>query len=790
MSPTPSTMHDESKALHCKHEYHLPDWFVAGNVKVKTDDRTGIRLLRNSSPLRRKDRCSKHVDNGGRICEAKDKQSEVVDQFEFQEDQYAELHDLAAAALFSKALLPGKKECDVGPFVAVEAGNFTYTDAIIAHLARDIGASYISVGAEELYNLARDFHQQDHPAQRFEGCSIKVAPVCKDATKQPISLVEILREDEPDGSNKPCDSDDSDDSDKNFDEPGDHNSDTAYAILEDRDCMIRYQFAASQCSRTQCSIKAIIDAHRAKAVQQPPSPHNPHKVISTQVSPVILHLREPGEISDISKEVIKNFKNAVLDRWNKNEHVLLVASENHYAIESGLDIDSSLKVRFKMSPEQKVACRTERAHLQASRRIRKLKKATRHRLPRGFASELLSDATLMDIPDHLVTTALEPYGNYDRIANQILGRACMKGTLEPSDMHEILMRANDKKRKAEEPPKDELLEANELSVSEKLARIRDKCTEYELGLCEFVVDSEAQNVTYDDVILAQSVKDHMRHLVHMSKIRFEGSSTILLENTRVTGALLYGPPGTGKTHLARAVANDSKATMLSISPAGIMSKWVGETEKAIHAAFTLAEKLAPCILFIDEVDSMFYRRSSDDRQWERKALNQFLQEMDGLSTGKDTPFVLCATNRPIDLDEAFLRRLPKHVVFGLPGEEERLKILQIFLKEPDLDPQVSLRDLARKTEGLSGSDLRALCAEAALHFAVDEGLSRTNDETGTPVKLQLKPRHFTEALRNIHPSVSNRSQEDTKAFNTLFNRDTTKNPRNDEDGSDLETAFL
>ena len=148
----------------------------------------------------------------------------------------------------------------------------------------------------------------------------------------------------------------------------------------------------------------------------------------------------------------------------------------------------------------------------------------------------------------------------------------------------------------------------------------------------------------------------MRHLIRISRLRFEGSPQILLDSARIKGSLLYGPPGTGKTQLVRAMASDSHSNMIAITAAGIEDKYCGESEKRIAAAFSLARKLSPCILFINEVDPLFYRRSSYDASWRRGNLTQFLQEMDGmvLASDKDAPFVIGTTNHPMDLDEAFI----------------------------------------------------------------------------------------------------------------------------------------
>ncbi|KAI1089488.1 P-loop containing nucleoside triphosphate hydrolase protein [Rostrohypoxylon terebratum] len=209
--------------------------------------------------------------------------------------------------------------------------------------------------------------------------------------------------------------------------------------------------------------------------------------------------------------------------------------------------------------------------------------------------------------------------------------------------------------------------------------------------------------------------------------------------------------------------------MIAIDAASIKSKWIGETEKYIKASFTLASKFFPCILFIDEVDSLFYRRSDDDKSWERAALTQFLQCLDGLVRDEKSPFVITATNRPSDLDEAFLRRLPQKLFFKLPDEESRLKILRVFLKDEDLHHSVDLKGLAKATEGYSGSDIRSLCCEAAMVWAIEQRKAHVGDSPKEKAKLCLEIRHFDRALRIIRPTVSQKSHQAFVQFAMQFN---------------------
>ncbi|EEU33836.1 uncharacterized protein NECHADRAFT_55976, partial [Fusarium vanettenii 77-13-4] len=236
------------------------------------------------------------------------------------------------------------------------------------------------------------------------------------------------------------------------------------------------------------------------------------------------------------------------------------------------------------------------------------------------------------------------------------------------------------------------------------------------------------------------------------------------------GILLYGPPGTGKTHLTRSIAKESGASMLCVDGASLLSKYVGEIEKNIKAAFTLATKLHPCVLFIDEVDSLFYDRGMARRTWERSAVTQFLMQMDGLAQNDKAPCVILATNRPNSLDNAFLRRLPQKIPIGLPDMKSRSDILRVLLEGEELEPLVNMDSLARETEGYSGSDLRSLCAEAALIWAIENSKKgRENDSSDGPDKMRLGLTHFAKGLQRIRPSVLKKDLLELESFRKRFN---------------------
>ncbi|BAU02187.1 hypothetical protein VIGAN_11165700 [Vigna angularis var. angularis] len=180
------------------------------------------------------------------------------------------------------------------------------------------------------------------------------------------------------------------------------------------------------------------------------------------------------------------------------------------------------------------------------------------------------------------------------------------------------------------------------------------------------------------------------------------------------GILLFGPPGTGKTMLAKAIANEAGASFINVSMSTITSKWFGEDEKNVRALFTLAAKVAPTIIFVDEVDSMLGQRTRvGEHEAMRKIKNEFMTHWDGLLTGPNEQIlVLAATNRPFDLDEAIIRRFERRVLVGLPSAENREKILKTLLAK-EKHENLDFKELATMTEGYTGSDLKNLCITAA-----------------------------------------------------------------------------
>ncbi|XP_020978838.1 uncharacterized protein LOC107643102 isoform X5 [Arachis ipaensis] len=237
--------------------------------------------------------------------------------------------------------------------------------------------------------------------------------------------------------------------------------------------------------------------------------------------------------------------------------------------------------------------------------------------------------------------------------------------------------------------------------------------EFEKRIRPAVIPANEIGVTFSDIGALDETKESLQELVMLPLRRPDLFKGGLLKPCR--GILLFGPPGTGKTMLAKAIANEAGASFINVSMSTITSKWFGEDEKNVRALFTLAAKVSPTIIFVDEVDSMLGQRSRvGEHEAMRKIKNEFMTHWDGLMTKPgERILVLAATNRPFDLDEAIIRRFERRIMVGLPSVENRGKILKTLLAKEKVDEDLDLKELATMTEGYSGSDLKNLCITAA-----------------------------------------------------------------------------
>lgn len=273
-------------------------------------------------------------------------------------------------------------------------------------------------------------------------------------------------------------------------------------------------------------------------------------------------------------------------------------------------------------------------------------------------------------------------------------------------------------------------------------------------------DEKVPDVTYEDIGgLTEEIRK-IRELVELPLKHPEIFERLGVEPPK--GVLLYGPPGTGKTLLAKAVANESEATFLLLNGPEVMSKFYGESEKRIRDLFEQAEKNAPSIIFIDEIDALAPKREESYGEVERRVVSQLLTMLDGLK-GRGKVVVIGATNRPNALDPALRRpgRLDREIAINVPNKVGRLSILKIHTRNMPL-VKVDLDYLASITHGFVGADLAALCKEAAMSVIrkVMPQLKFKNKEGDDEVipqdvldKLKVIQKDFNEALKIVRPSA-------------------------------------
>src|SRR5487761_346598 len=221
------------------------------------------------------------------------------------------------------------------------------------------------------------------------------------------------------------------------------------------------------------------------------------------------------------------------------------------------------------------------------------------------------------------------------------------------------------------------------------------------------------------------------------------------------GILLYGPPGTGKTLLAKAIANESEANFISVKGPELLSKWVGESERSVREIFHKARQAAPSIIFMDELDSLVPTRGgAGDSQVTERVTSQILTELDGLEELRDV-VIIGATNRPDMIDPALLRpgRFDKLLYVPTPGLEARKEILAIHLKGKPLAKDISIDDLAARTEGYSGADLQSVVDTSAM-LAIREYIDKYKGSDVVKAKLkdlEVSKEQFEEAMKKVKP---------------------------------------
>ncbi|KAM9454542.1 spastin isoform 2-T2 [Clarias gariepinus] len=280
-----------------------------------------------------------------------------------------------------------------------------------------------------------------------------------------------------------------------------------------------------------------------------------------------------------------------------------------------------------------------------------------------------------------------------------------------------------------------------------------------------IVDS-GLTVRFEDVAGQDLAKQALQEIVILPALRPELFTGL---RAPARGLLLFGPPGNGKTMLAKAVAMESNATFFNISAASLTSKYVGENEKLVRALFAVARELQPSIIFIDEIDSLLCERREGEHDASRRLKTEFLIEFDGVqSGGDDRVLVMGATNRPQELDEAVLRRFAKRIYVTLPSEETRLKLLKNLLsKHGNPLTAKELNQLARVTDGYSGSDLTSLAKDAALGPIRELRPEQVKNMAVNEMR-NIRYSDFIESLKKIKKTVSSQTLEQYVRWNQEY----------------------
>ena len=306
----------------------------------------------------------------------------------------------------------------------------------------------------------------------------------------------------------------------------------------------------------------------------------------------------------------------------------------------------------------------------------------------------------------------------------------------------------------------------------KQAELEEKLKGFDEKMIEFIqseILSSSPDVQWDDIAGLEFAKKTIKEIIIWPMLKPEFFSGI---RSPPKGLLLFGPPGTGKTMIAKAIASQSKSMFFNISASSLMSKWIGESEKLVRTLFALASFYQPSVVFIDEIDSLLTSRSENENEASRRIKTEFLVQLDGAGTNiNDRILIIGATNRPQEIDDAFVRRLSKRLYIPLPNKVSRKQLIMRVLEKErknnnkyDINED-DINDIINRTKGYSGSDLINVCKEAAM-------MPIRSIEDITNCQLEhlrgVNKNDFDEALSNVKPSINEKSIEQYIEWNKNF----------------------
>ncbi|KAL5324004.1 hypothetical protein ACEPPN_008547 [Leptodophora sp. 'Broadleaf-Isolate-01'] len=533
-------------------------------------------------------------------------------------------------------------------------------------------------------------------------------------------------------------------------------------------------------------LDTLIDAPNARPSEADASS------LGNAARPLIVQVRDYKELLGVTEgaDLLYKLRTAINKKWQEGRDIILVGTTSSEEGEPALSrpdiqhlqsdiVDGEKRTIFvppnrrehqdiAFETDEKIRIRTINIR-NIEEMILKLADGSDHMTPDLDIEKDLDSATVFSAG---LEDAVWTYARVHRTAMTILGLEESVSSIDGAVFSKALkvLSASDQAKfawgaaelKSEDEEVEMMLSETEVAMVEKkkskdrLKEIRKKCNQQEAKLLNGVVLASDIRTTFADIRAPKETVEALKTLTSLSLIRPEAFSYGVLATDKIPGLLLYGPPGTGKTLLAKAVAKESGATVLEVTAADLNDMFVGQGEKNVRAVFTLAKKLSPCVVFIDEADAIFSARGEHNRNAHREMINQFLREWDGMNDF--SAFIMVATNRPFDLDEAVLRRLPRRLLVDLPVEKDREAILKIHLKDEILDDSVSLSTLAKDTPFYSGSDLKNLSVAAALACIREENAiaaQHSGEEAYVfPEKRILTKAHFDKAMEEISASIS------------------------------------